>query len=54
MYIKYIWFVNELFVGNIILKRAWAHLFAIKWFQVLLSNIKSFNHIQLNCFKYYY
>ena len=28
LYIKYVWSVNEYFVGNIISKQAWAHLFA--------------------------
>ena len=37
----YKWFINELFVCNVIFKRARAEFFwhRVKWFQVLLSNI---------------
>ena len=59
VYIHYIWFFSEYFVGNFIIKWARAHLFAyswifssiviyclhrVRWFQVLLFNTN--NYIQ--------
>ena len=41
IYISNIWFVNEYFIGNSILKQANAHSL-YKWFEVLLSNTNSF------------
>ena len=51
-YILYIWFVNKLFLGNILNKPELICLHIVQWFQVLLSNTNSFFSIQLNGLKY--
>ena len=42
VYVLFILFVSEYLIGNIISKQDKRHLFAHKWFQILLSNSFSF------------
>ena len=54
MYIEYVWFVNEWFVGNIVFKWTLADcLHMVKWFQELLSKIDIFIFTQLNGIRFY-